>query len=142
MNMTPKGKIGRLGTALREEANRRLEHGEKAGRVAAWLNSLPEVQAMLAAEFKGKPINEVNLCHWRQFGYKNWLWRREAMATAHEIGELRDTGAGAGAAGLMEQMAGWAGVRYLMTVRALAEQPGAGAGRLKVLRQFCQDVVA
>src|SRR5580700_6108751 len=119
MNMTPKGKIGRLGTALREEANRRLEHGEKAARVAAWLNSLPEVQAMLAAEFKGKPITEVNLCRWRQFGYKNWLWRREAMAMAGEIGELRD----AGAAGFMEQMAGWAGVRYLMTVRALAEQP-------------------
>jgi hypothetical protein len=36
--------------AIQEQVNRRLENGEKARTLIAWLNALPEVQAMLAAE--------------------------------------------------------------------------------------------
>ena len=50
MNEAPKGKIGRLPRAIQEQVNRRLENGEKARTLIAWLNALPEVQAMLAAE--------------------------------------------------------------------------------------------
>jgi hypothetical protein len=51
----------------------------------AWLNSLPEVQALLAAEFAGKPIREQNLSEWRKHGYKSWLWRRQALEMAQEL---------------------------------------------------------
>ena len=35
MNAAPKGKIGRLPKAIREQVNRRLEHGEQARRLVA-----------------------------------------------------------------------------------------------------------
>ena len=46
MNEAPKGKIGRLPKAIQEQVNRRLENGEKARTLVAWLNSLPEVPAV------------------------------------------------------------------------------------------------
>jgi len=70
MNAVPKGKIGRLPRAIQEQVNRRLENGEKARTPVAWLNALPEVQAVLAAEFAGQPVNEKNLSKWRKYGYK------------------------------------------------------------------------
>ena len=49
MNLTHNGKIGRLPKAVQEQLNRRLANGEKGGPLVAWLNSLPEAQAVLAA---------------------------------------------------------------------------------------------
>jgi hypothetical protein len=54
MNDTPKGKIGRLPKAVREQVNRRLEKGENGRTLVAWLNALPEVQAALARR-AGRP---------------------------------------------------------------------------------------
>jgi hypothetical protein len=138
MNLTYRGKIGRLGTALREEVNRRLVNGETACRMAIWLNSLPEVQAVLAADFGGRPISEMNLSKWRKHGYKKWLWRQEAQAMAAESGRLQAPGAPP----LTDQMAGWVGVHYLMAVRKLTEMEREGKPDLRVLRGFCRDVVA
>ena len=70
MNTAPKGKSGRLPKAIQEQVNRRLENSEKGRPMVAWLNSLPEVQAVLAAEFAGQPVNEKNLSKWRKYGYK------------------------------------------------------------------------
>jgi len=70
MNEAPKGKIGRLPKAIQEQVNRRLEQGERARTLVVWLNALPEVQAVLAAEFAGKPIREQNLSAWRKNGYQ------------------------------------------------------------------------
>lgn len=142
MNLTHNGKIGRLPKAVQEQLNRRLENGEKGRGLAAWLNALPEVQAVLAAEFEGKTIREQNLSEWRKGGYKNWLWRQEAVAMARdmaaETGELQP----AGAPPLTDQMAGWLTVRYLLAVRKLVEKSKDGEPDLKVLREFCHDVVA
>jgi hypothetical protein len=44
MNPRPKGKIGRLPKALREEVNRRLDDNEKGRSIIVWLNSLPQVR--------------------------------------------------------------------------------------------------
>jgi hypothetical protein len=42
--------------------------------LVSWLNSLPEVQTVLAAEFAGgKPIREQNLSQWRKRGFKQWF---------------------------------------------------------------------
>jgi hypothetical protein len=34
---------------------------KEARELAAWLNALPELQSLLASQFNGAPISEVNL---------------------------------------------------------------------------------
>jgi hypothetical protein len=138
MNLTHRGKIGRLPAGVQEELNRRMANGERGGRLAVWLNSLPEVQAVVAAEFAGKPVREQNLSQWRQHGYKKWLWRQEAQAMVAETGAWQAPGAPP----LTDQMATWASVHYLTAVRKLTEMKNAGKPDVKVLREFCRDVVA
>src|SRR6266851_4484844 len=67
------GKIARLPHDIREQLNRRLNDGEQAHSILEWLNSVPEVQAVLAASFDGRPLNKVNLTEWRHGGYRDWL---------------------------------------------------------------------
>ena len=57
--MTRKGKIARLPLSIREQINRRLQNGDESKQIAEWLNVLPEVIAVLAAEFDAQPINDV-----------------------------------------------------------------------------------
>jgi hypothetical protein len=66
--MTRKGKIARLPRSVRDELNRRLDDGEQGIRLVEWLNGLAEVQAMLTADFGGRPINEQNLSDWKDGG--------------------------------------------------------------------------
>ena len=55
----------------------------RAGRgPPLWLNQLPEVQAILAAHFAAKPIDESNLSHWKQGGYPEWEAQEQAQRTA------------------------------------------------------------
>jgi len=142
MNLTHNGKIGRLPKVVQEQLNRRLENGEKGGPLAAWLNSLPEVQAVVAGEFEGKPIREQNLSEWRKHGYKKWLWRQETLEMAQEMAAETGEFQMAGAPPLTDQMAGWVTAHYLMAIRKLVEKNKGGEPDLKVLREFCHDVVA
>jgi hypothetical protein len=142
MNLTHNGKIGRLSKAVQEQLNRRIQNGEKGRELAAWLNSLPEVQAVMAAEFGGKPVREQNLSEWRKHGYAKWLRQQEALDMARQladdVGELQPTGAPP----LADQMAVWLTARYLVGVQKLAEMNHNGELDLKVLRELCHDVVA
>ena len=76
--MTRKGKIARLPRAIREELNKRLDDNELGIRLLDWLNSLPEVQRVLARDFAARPVNKVNLSAWRSGGFQDWLSRRQA----------------------------------------------------------------
>ena len=58
MPKTHNGKIGRLPKPIRDALNRRLDNSEPAPPLLAWLDGLPEVQAVLNQQFDGKPINE------------------------------------------------------------------------------------
>jgi hypothetical protein len=80
--MTRNGKIARLPLDLREQLNQRLRQGQKARQLIQWLNGLPEVQAVLAAEFKGQPIIEVNLSRWKNGGYQAWLEEQNSLDSA------------------------------------------------------------
>jgi hypothetical protein len=159
MNMTHNGKIGRLPKSIQTELNRRLRNGEKGQALAAWLNSLPAVQAVLAAEFHGgKPIRQQNLSQWRKRGYLNWLRQQEALEITQELASLpRRNEVKAGAfnspssvalakqdqpSPLTGQMAGWVTARYLLAIRKLVEQDAAGEPHLRTLREFLHDVVA
>ena len=82
ITLSRNGKIARLPKPIREELNRRLDQGAPGGPLLQWLNSLPEVQAVLAADFGGRPINKQSLSQWRHGGYAEWLRLREALALA------------------------------------------------------------
>ncbi|MGP8201658.1 MAG: hypothetical protein ACLQU4_19380 [Limisphaerales bacterium] len=140
--MTRKGKIARLPQSIREQINRRLQNGEEGKRIAEWLNALPEVIALLAAEFDGQPINDVNLSNWKLGGYRDWEAQQEALEAVLRIGgdsaELSQAAAGQ----LADQLA------ICLTARiavALQRPDGEGddpAGQLRRLRELCADLVA
>jgi hypothetical protein len=73
-------KIPRFPRRIREELNQRLDQSEKTKSTLAWLNSRPEVQAVLSAEFKGEPVKRQNLDSWKQTGFKTWRITQSALA--------------------------------------------------------------
>jgi hypothetical protein len=81
------GKIGRLPEVIREEVNQRLADGEPAGKLLAWLNGLPAVQAVLAGQFGGQPVTETNLSRWRTGGHQDWRTDQERRALVRELSE-------------------------------------------------------
>ncbi|MGO8701570.1 MAG: hypothetical protein ACLQVY_28135 [Limisphaerales bacterium] len=60
----------------------------KIARLPLAINRLPEVQAILAAHFAAKPIDESNLTHWRQGGY---LDKRNSSAFAKSLASVPST---------------------------------------------------
>ncbi len=70
--MTRNGKIARLPAALRQQLNQRLLDGQPGAQLLQWLNGLPKVQALLKAQFNGKPISKTNLSQWKMGGYPAW----------------------------------------------------------------------
>lgn len=69
------GKIGRLPHEIRSQLGQAIH----AVRLVAWLNSLPAVQAILAQDFGGQPINNQNLSKWKVRGYPDWLREESFM---------------------------------------------------------------
>src|SRR6266571_2668035 len=83
--MSHKGKIARLPLAIREQLNRRLQDGEIGRDLVVWLNSAPEVQAVLKAEFGERPVNEPNLSDWKAGGYEEWLVHQDTMEQVNQL---------------------------------------------------------
>jgi hypothetical protein len=81
------GKVARLPVAIRHELNLRLLNGEEGRRLVAWLNGLPEVQALMAAHFQGQPIGEMNLSRWKQGGFLAWCEQQVALASVATVFE-------------------------------------------------------
>ena len=79
------GKIARLPHHLRNQLNQRLHNGEPGVDLIKWLNSLPEVQALLAEHFAGVPISPQNLSEWNNGGFLDWLATQDLLETAREF---------------------------------------------------------
>jgi hypothetical protein len=97
--MIRNGKIARLPKVVQEQLNHRLNDNEPGKNLVVWLNSLPEVQAVIAAEFGGRPIREQNLSEWRHGGFRDWQRQQERCdllrhirSGAGDLGELMDGG--------------------------------------------------
>ncbi len=135
------GKIGRLPREVREQLNRRLLDGESGVKLVAWLNALPQVKAVLAAEFGGRAINDQNLSAWHQGGYRDWLAQRERMELARQMcddaGELQETADGH----LSDKMAACLAVETVALTKTLADAEEEPARKLKLLRRANRDVV-
>jgi hypothetical protein len=84
------GKIARLPEAIREQINQRLLDNQQGKTVVAWLNTLPEVQAVMEAQFEGAPVTESNLSEWRLGGHQDWLRVREARLALAEFSKETD----------------------------------------------------
>ena len=134
------GKIARLPRLIREELNRRLADGEPANKVAIWLNGLTEVQAVLTAEFGGRPIGGQNLTEWKQGGHREWIARQECLEHARDLAEN---------AAEIEQVAGALGdnfarvvmARYAAAFAAWSSNPAKFDRKdFAMLRQFGADV--
>lgn len=82
----PVGKIARLPDAIRHQLNHRLLNGQSGAEILAWLNHLPKVKKILAAQFSGAAINHPNLSHWRKHGYRRWLDERQRIAEIRGLG--------------------------------------------------------
>jgi hypothetical protein len=78
--MNQPSKISRLPEALRDELNHRLADNESSRTLLPWLNALPAVRALLAAEFGSRPISKQNLYKWRAHSFAAWQLRREMLA--------------------------------------------------------------
>jgi len=115
--MTRNGKIARLPRTLRNQLNQRLHDGEPGKRLLEWLNALPEVQAVVAAEFEGRPINAQNLTDWKQGGYRDWLTHQEALELAQRLGEDAAELSADGRPPLTDTLALWLAARYAVATR-------------------------
>ena len=81
------GKISRLSPQTREQLNLRIENDQPAKLILDWLNTLPETQSIIAAEFEGRSITKQNLSEWKQGGYRDWQAQQEALEVAARLGE-------------------------------------------------------
>ena len=79
------GKIGRLPREVRDQLARGIHDGIPGVQLVAWLNSLPEVQTILASDFGGQPIKVQNLSKWKARGYPDWLQEQAFMMATMDI---------------------------------------------------------
>ncbi|HSY19085.1 MAG TPA: hypothetical protein VK815_12150 [Candidatus Acidoferrales bacterium] len=129
------GKISRLPREIREQVNERLAAGEPGKRLVAWLNELPAVRAMLAAEFDGAAINEQNLTNWKQGGFRDWRMDQEVAA-------FNQAAVGAKVPVVTtEQLSTVLAIRYLTVVREWQQSPMPSERRWRKLRVILRDVL-
>ena len=139
MNSTRNGKIARLPRSVRDELNRRLDEGEQGKKLVAWLNELPDVQAIVVTEFGGKALREQNLSEWKQGGYRDWLAKQEALEIAERLREDATEWSTEARPLLTDTLALWLAARYAVATRRVAETGEREGWRL--LREMCADTV-
>jgi hypothetical protein len=86
-DITRKGKIASLPLAIRAEINRRLDDGERAPKILAWLNADEAVLRVLDELWNEQPINSENLSQWRLGGYRDHVRRRERVDNLKSLSE-------------------------------------------------------
>jgi hypothetical protein len=138
--MTRRGKIARLPQPIREQINRRLENGEEGKQIIEWLNTLPEVAALMKGEFDGQPINEPNLSHWKAGGFREWEEHQEALEVARcFVADAAELGQVAGGR-LADQLALCATARIGVALREPRSAGEDAAAQLDRLRRLCADL--
>jgi hypothetical protein len=139
---TRTGKIARLPREVRDQLNCRLHDGELQSRLVDWLNSLPEVQAVLKADFEDRPISEQNLSEWKQGGYRDWVLQQEALDLVRHMDADADELNQASKIRLTDLLAQRLAARYVIAAQALGQSSAEGEIDLKLLRELCGDIVA
>ena len=138
--MTRTGKIARLPNDLRDQLNRRLRDGEKGKTLLKWLNALPEVRAVLAAEFNRQPINPTNLTEWKQGGHRDWLVSQDARNLARNLEDQHGLGHQTLAGPFTAKLAQWAALYYASAAQSLVAAEHQPKARWDRLRELCVDI--
>ena len=139
--MTRNGKIARLPREIRNQLNQRLRDGEMAIQLVEWLNSLPEVQAVLAAQFEGRAINEQNVSEWRAGGYRDWERQQEARGCLQELaGRTEGWEEEIKSEEISQRLTMVLAVELARASQALLEQELPPAERWKQLRELLREV--
>jgi len=125
--MTRTGKIARLPHDIRTQLNTRLRDGVPGCKLVEWLNSSPEVQAVLHRHFEGRPICERNLSEWRQGGYREWLTQQDAFDKIAELGSVARQLATAAPDHLVDDLTTLIATHYAAQIVALNSDPNAKA---------------
>ena len=141
--MARNGKIARLPRAVRSQLNSRLQEGEQGKQIVQWLNSLPEVQAVLSESFSGHPVTEQNLSDWRLGRYQEWLARQDILAQAEEVAATqKELEAVSPAGSLADHLALVVAFRYAAILAGQGAALDEKALReLRALRPICQVAV-
>src|SRR6266446_1134034 len=134
------GKIARLSHDIREQLNRRLNDGEQAHSILEWLNAVPEVQAVLAAGFDGRPLNKVNLTEWRHGGYRDWLVRQDALDFVEDLDDKEALGHESLTDPIGARLAHWVALHYAASAKALIANEQNPSTKWTRLRELCADV--
>ena len=132
------GKIARLPREIRQELNERLSNEEMAKPLVAWLNGLPEVQAVLAAEFAGVPIREQNVSEWRKGGYQDWVQHEAALEVAVRLGERAAHWREEGHPSMAETLVFWLMGQLLVATRYVNEAEG--DKKWQLVNKMCTNV--
>ena len=136
------GKIARLPREIRDQLNQRLNDGQPGRRLVTWLNSLPEVQQVLAADFDGRPLNEQNLSDWKAGGYLDWQARLETLAQSRELAADSRELAAATDGKLNDHLTTMLSARYAVALAEWDKQTtGTFQDKLRTLHSLCQDIV-
>jgi len=136
------GKIARLPHAIRDELNRRLNDGEPGTALLRWLNNHPDVKAVLAAHFDGRPISHANLTAWKQGAFLVWQARRdlfdELQSTVGDTAKLAES-----CDSVINHVAALLSARYAAALAAWDGDPaGPAADRLRTLSFLSHDIAA
>jgi len=121
MSEARKGKIARLPYVIRHELNRRLRDGQTGATILAWLNALPETQAVLRASFGGEPVSDQNLSGWRAGGFQDWSRNEERMERIKDMSELAADMASAAGGSTADPACAIAGGRILEVLEAMPQ---------------------
>ena len=136
------GKIASLPNHLRQQLNRRLDDAEPHQRLLTWLNSLPEVQRILAADFAGRPISKQNLHEWSLYGFRNWKMRQNALDFATLLDTDVPAGQPAPAPSLPDKLVQWLALRFAACAQSLAPADQQPDQDLRRLRYLAADIFA
>lgn len=135
------GKIAHLPRRLRDRINQALYNRTTAKYLVTSLNQMPEVKAVLAQYFDGRPLIPHNIYEWKHGGYRDWLHRRQILEQQRELAaDARDL------AGTAEDMAdslfGMLTLDYAqLLMNRDKETPEAFEKKRKALGDLAQDVV-
>jgi hypothetical protein len=132
------GKISRLPDHVREQLNHRLADGQPAKIILPWINSLPEVQAILKSDFDGQPIDSGNLSEYRKRGFRKSQIHRAALEFSSHYDQASSS---THPAPRIEHFVQWISIRLAAIAESteLDENP---RNELRDIRNFLYDIVA
>ncbi len=139
---TRTGKIARLPYKIREELNQRLQDGEERMALAEWLNSLPEVQAVLKEHFGGRAVSEKNMSDWVLGGYRDWQLRQEALEAVKQMDTEAKGVDHASEQPIVDSLLKMLAARYAMAALALDRSDEHGELDVKLLHRLCYDMLS